>query len=258
MASAQLATAFDREHSPRLGSRAATWKLLRAYHEEGDLRARERLIELYVPLVRSLARRYERQGVHLEDLVQVGIIGLIKAIDRFELGRNVALASFATPTILGELSHHLRDSAWPVTVPRSVRERTLGLRRPVAELEARLGYSPTVAEIAREAGVDESDVEQALEGERARCPISLAELEEGGRWEGLAGCESDFEASEDRVTLASSLAALDAREGRIVRLCFFDDLSQSQIGEAVGLSQIQVSRVLRHALDKLRTELLPG
>lgn len=241
----------------RPASRAATRSLLRAYHEDGDLLARERLIELYVPLVRSLARRYERDGVHLEDLVQVGVIGLIKAIDRFELERNVALASFATPTILGELSHHLRDSAWPVTVPRRVRERTLVLRRPVAELEARLGHEPTIGEIAREAGVAEIDVEQALEGERARFPVSLSELEEGGQWARLAGSESSFDASDDRVALASSLAVLDAREGRIVRLCFFGDLSQSQIGQAVGLSQIQVSRVLRSALEKLRNELLP-
>lgn len=207
----------SRASSSRLASRAATRRLLRAYHEDGDLRARERLIELYVPLVRSLARRYERDGVHLEDLVQVGVIGLIKAIDRFELERNVALASFATPTILGELSHHLRDSAWPVKVPRRVR---------------------------------------ALEGERARFPVSLAELEEGGQWARLAGSESSVDASDDRVALASSLAVLDAREGRIVRLCFFGDLSQSQIGQAVGLSQIQVSRVLRSALEKLRNELL--
>jgi RNA polymerase sigma-B factor len=247
----------SRGSSSRLASRAATTRrLLRAYHEDGDLRARERLIELYLPLVRSLARRHERDGVHLEDLVQVGVIGLIKAIDRFELERNVALASFATPTILGELSHHLRDSAWPVTVPRHVRERTLVLRRPVAELEARLGHAPTVGEIAREAGVAETDVEQALEGERARFPISLSELEEGGQWARLAGGESSFDASDDRVALASSLAVLDAREGRIVRLCFFGDLSQSQVGQAVGLSQIQVSRVLRGALEKLRNELL--
>jgi RNA polymerase sigma-B factor len=247
----------SRGSSSRLASRAATTRrLLRAYHEDGDLRARERLIELYLPLVRSLARRHERDGVHLEDLVQVGVIGLIKAIDRFELERNVALASFATPTILGELSHHLRDSAWPVTVPRHVRERTLVLRRPVAELEARLGHAPTVGEIAREAGVAETDVEQALEGERARFPISLSELEEGGQWARLAGSESSFDASDDRVALASSLAVLDAREGRIVRLCFFGDLSQSQVGQAVGLSQIQVSRVLRGALEKLRNELL--
>jgi RNA polymerase sigma-B factor len=194
---------------------AAVRRLLRAYHRQGDLRARESLIRQYLPLVRRLACRHAGRGEQFEDLVQVGTVGLIKAIDRFELERGVDLASFAIPTIDGEIKRHLRDCASPIRIPRRLQELDPSLKVRVTEL---------------------------VDGQNG-------ELEQGG------AVEQGYELGEDRATLAQGFRVLDERERRLLRLGFFEGLSQSQIAREVGISQIHVSRLTRRALAKLRAEI---
>src|SRR6266480_4041266 len=148
--------------------------LLRRYHQEGDLAAREQLIEQYMSLVRSLARRYSYRGEQFEDLVQIGAIGLIKAIDRFDLDRGVELTTYATPNIIGEIKRHFRDKGWSVRVPRGLQELNVRLSRLVEELTVQLERSPTIAELAKAAGVEEEEVLEALETGQAYTTVSLS------------------------------------------------------------------------------------
>src|SRR6266536_3243189 len=148
--------------------------LLRRYHEEGDLAAREQLIEQYMSLVRSLARRYSYRGEQFEDLVQIGAIGLIKAIDRFDLDRGVELTTYATPNIIGEIKRHFRDKGWSVRVPRGLQELNVQLSRLVEELTVQLGRSPTIAELSEASGAEEEEVLEALESGRAYTSLSLS------------------------------------------------------------------------------------
>ena len=148
--------------------------LLRRYHEHGDLQAREQLIEQYMSLVRSLARRYSYRGEQLDDLVQIGAIGLIKAIDRFDLDRGVELTTYATPNIIGEIKRHFRDRGWSVRVPRGLQELNVQLSRLIEQLTVQLGRSPTIAELAKAAGVEEEEVLEALESGRAYSSLSLS------------------------------------------------------------------------------------
>jgi RNA polymerase sigma-B factor len=189
--------------------------LLSAYHRNGDLGARANLIQQYLPLVRRLARKYVGHGEQLEDLVQVGAIGLIKAVDRFQLDRDVDLASYAIPTIDGEIKRHLRDRAWPIRIPRRLQELDPTLRARVVEL------------------VD------GRAGEFDRAPTE----------------ERGYELGEDRIALANGFHVLDERECLLLRLAYFEGLSQAQIAPLVGISQIHVSRLTRRALAKLRAEI---
>src|SRR5512141_2840518 len=146
--------------------------LLRRYHEHGGLHAREQLIERYMSLVRSLARRYSYRGEPLDDLVQIGAIGLIKAIDRFDIDRGVELTTYATPNIIGEIKRHFRDKGWSVRVPRGLQELNVKLSRLVEELSVQLGHSPTIAELAKASGAQEEEVVEALESGRAYTSLS--------------------------------------------------------------------------------------
>src|SRR6186997_2055317 len=157
--------------------------LLRRYHEQGDLAARQQLIEQYMSLVRSLARRYSYRGEQLDDLVQIGSIGLIKAIDRFDLERGVELTTYATPNIIGEIKRHFRDKGWAVRVPRGLQELNVQLSKLVEDLTVQNGRSPTVAELAKAAGVEEEAVLEALESGRAYSSLSLSQGS-GGQDEG--------------------------------------------------------------------------
>src|SRR5579864_5609570 len=148
--------------------------LLRRYHEQGDLQARERLIEQYMSLVRSLARRYSYRGEQLEDLVQIGAIGLIKAIDRFDVERGVELTTYATPNIIGEIKRHFRDKGWAVRVPRGLQELNVKLSKLVEDLTVRLERSPTIPELAKAAGATEEEVLEALETGQAYSSVSLS------------------------------------------------------------------------------------
>jgi RNA polymerase sigma-B factor len=235
--------------------------LLRRYHEEGDLEARERLIEQYLPLVRSLARRYSYRGEQLEDLVQVGCIGLIKAIDRFDVERGVELTTYATPNIIGEIKRHFRDKGWSVRVPRGLQELNVRLSHVVEELTVQLERSPTIPELAKAAGVDEEDVLEALESGQAYATLSLSAPAAGDDnsdldpLESLGELEHEYEVSEDRAVLAPGIRALDDRERRILHLRFFEGPTQSQIAQQVGISQMHVSRLIRRSLEKIRAEI---
>ncbi len=232
--------------------------LLRRYHEDGDLQAREKLIEQYMSLVRSLARRYSYRGEQLEDLVQIGAIGLIKAIDRFDLERGVELTTYATPNIIGEIKRHFRDKGWSVRVPRGLQELNVQLSRLVEQLTVQLARSPTIPELAKAAGVEEEEVLEALESGRAYTSLSLSVGGGGGDEDDLDPLESlgteehQYEVSEDRAVLAPGFKALDERERKILQLRFFEGLTQSQIAQQVGISQMHVSRLIRRSLEKIR------
>jgi RNA polymerase sigma-B factor len=236
--------------------------LLRRYHEQGDLAARKQLIEQYMSLVRSLARRYSYRGEQLEDLVQIGAIGLIKAIDRFDVNRGVELTTYATPNIIGEIKRHFRDRGWSVRVPRGLQELNIQLSRLIEELTVQHARSPTIAELAKSAGVSEEEVLEALESGRAYSSLSLsagsAGHDEDGELdplESLGTEEHQYEVSEDRAVLAPGFRVLDERERKILHLRFFEGLTQSQIAQQVGISQMHVSRLIRRSLEKIREEI---
>jgi RNA polymerase sigma-B factor len=235
--------------------------LLRRYHEDGDLAAREELIERYMSLVRSLARRYAYRGEQLDDLVQIGAIGLIKAIDRFDLERGVELTTYATPNIIGEIKRHFRDKGWSVRVPRGLQELNVQVSKLIEQLTVQLGRSPTIPELAKAAGVEEEQVLEALESGRAYSSVSLSTgggSDEDGELdplESLGTIEHEYEVSEDRAVLAPGFKVLDARERKILHLRFFSGLTQSQIAAEIGISQMHVSRLIRRSLEKIREEI---
>jgi RNA polymerase sigma-B factor len=235
--------------------------LLRRYHEEGDVSAREQLIEQYMSLVRSLARRYSYRGEQLDDLVQIGAIGLIKAIDRFDLSRGFELTTYATPNIIGEIKRHFRDRGWSVRVPRGLQELNVQLSRLIEQLTVQLGRSPTISELAEAASVQEEEVLEALESGRAYSSLSLSgggggdDDGELDPLESLGTEEHEYEISEDRAVLAPGFRALDNRERKILHLRFFKGLTQSQIAQEVGISQMHVSRLIRRSLEKIREEI---
>ncbi|HZQ04798.1 MAG TPA: SigB/SigF/SigG family RNA polymerase sigma factor, partial [Gaiellaceae bacterium] len=235
--------------------------LLRRYHEQGDLQAREQLIEQYMSLVRSLARRYAYRGEQFDDLVQIGAIGLIKAIDRFDVNRGVELTTYATPNIIGEIKRHFRDRSWAVRVPRGLQELNVQLSKLVEQLTVQLARSPTIPELAQAAGVEEEAVLEALESGRAYTSLSLSVGGGGGDdddldpLESLGSEEHQYEVSEDRAVLEPGFRVLDERERRILHLRFFDGLTQSQIAQQIGISQMHVSRLIRRSLEKIRDEI---
>ena len=230
--------------------------LLIAYHREGDREARERALVELMPLVRALASRYAGRGEPLEDLVQVGALGLVKAVDRFDVDRGVEFSSYAVPTIVGEIRRHFRDKAWAMHVPRRIKELSVRLARVLDELTNELGRSPTVPELAEAAGAEEEDVIDALDSAHAYSTRSLhAPFEEGGDdslAEKLGEEEVGYRDVEDGSVVATGLDALDERERRIVELRFFQEMTQSQIAAEIGISQMHVSRLLRRALVKMR------
>jgi len=236
--------------------------LLRRYHEQGDLAAREQLIEQYMSLVRSLARRYSYRGEQLEDLVQIGAIGLIKAIDRFDVNRGVELTTYATPNIIGEIKRHFRDRGWAVRVPRGLQELNIQLSRLVEQLTVQRGRSPTIPELAKAASVTDEEVLEALESGRAYSSLSLSAGSGGNDDDGeldplesLGAEEHQYEVSEDRAVLEPGFRVLDERERKILHLRFFEGLTQSQIAQQVGISQMHVSRLIRRSLEKIRDEI---
>jgi RNA polymerase sigma factor, sigma-70 family len=234
--------------------------LLRKYHEEGDLQAREKLIEQYMALVRSLARRYSYRGEQLDDLVQIGAIGLIKAIDRFDLDRGVELTTYATPNIIGEIKRHFpRQGLVSARAARAAgAERAALAARRIADRRARpLADDPR----AREGGGGRGG--GRARGARVRPGVLVAlALDRWGRRDGdedldpmesIGSEEHEFEVSEDRAVLAPGFRVLDERERKILQLRFFDGLTQSQIAQQVGISQMHVSRLIRRSLEKIRT-----
>jgi RNA polymerase sigma-B factor len=217
--------------------------------EPGEIGERERLIERHLPLVRRLARRFAHRGEDLEDLVQVGSIGLINAVDRFDAARGCSLGAYAAPSIVGEIKRHLRDAACVVRLPRRIQEEREEVRRAERELTGLLGRTPTTAELAARVGLTFDQVGRTLASDSARMPGPLVdgEVSAGGL---------DFrEASEARVAVGVALQALSERERRVLERRFFDDLSQEDIASEIGISQVHVSRTIRSALERLRVEL---
>jgi RNA polymerase sigma-B factor len=231
-------------------------RLLHAYKADGDSAARDQLIADLMPLVRSLALRYSGRGEMLDDLIQVGSVGLINAIDRFDPEREVELTTYAVPTIIGEIQRHFRDKAWAVHVPRSVKELNVRLARILDSLTAQLGRSPTIEELATAADVEEEQVIEALEAANAYSARSLSAPHDDDSQSGLSELigeeERGYEGVEDGALVDAGLDVLGERERRIVELRFFQGLSQSQIAAEVGISQMHVSRLLRRALQAMR------
>ena len=229
----------------------------------GDVRAREELIERYLPLARRLARRYQRTEEPIDDLVQVASLGLLKAVDRYDARRETAFSSFAVPTILGELRRHFRDRTWSVRVPRELQELALRVDKAAAALAAESSRAPTVAEIAAVVNVSEEQVLDAMQAASAYRAGSL-DAPRGGAGEEASGetvadsigvDEGGFARAEERATLEPMLAHITERERLVLRLRFGEDLTQAEIGERIGISQMQVSRLIRQAIARLREGL---
>jgi RNA polymerase sigma-B factor len=243
-----------RESAP---ARGAERELLLRYHRWGDLAAREELAELFLPLARDLARRYAYTEEPFDDLLQVACLGLVKAIDRFDPDRGAKFTSYAAPTMLGELKRHFRDRGWALHVPRELQERTLAVGRETEALSKRLGRSPKPREVAQALGCS---VEQVLDAYEAGASYQATSLQaSAGRDDDdaavlldLIGAEdSAFARFEDRDAIASIWEALPERERKVVELRFMSDLTQREIGERMGYSQMHVSRLLRRALRRL-------
>jgi RNA polymerase sigma-B factor len=224
----------------------------------GDAAARDALVERFLPLARQLARRYQRANEPLDDLVQVASIGLVKAVDRFDPERGVAFSSYAVPTILGELKRYFRDSGWALHVPRGTQERAMQVDRSIKELARREGRSPSVAEVAEHVGASVEEVLSAMEASLAYEAVSL-ESERAGSEPGSdtyadsIGSEDErYELVEYGASIAPALQALTPRDRLILHLRFAEDLTQSQIAERIGVSQMQVSRLIRRSLARLR------
>jgi RNA polymerase sigma-B factor len=228
------------------------------WQQQGDQAAREVLIERFMPLVRSLARRYGRSSEPLEDLLQVASLGLLKAIDRFDPERGHPFASFAVPTILGEMRRYFRDSGWAVHLPRGAQEQALKVRDAQDRLASERGRAPTVGQLAEYLELGTEEVIDALQAIQAYETLSLdapppGTEDEAATYADAMGREDErYELVELDATLTTALEHLPARERTVLRMRFFEDLTQTEIAARVGVSQMQVSRVLRRSLDRLR------
>lgn len=232
--------------------------LFARYHATRDSVVREQLIERFLPLARSIALRFSTRRDTLEDLLQVATIGLINAVDRFDPGRGVAFSTYAVPTISGEIKRYFRDRTWSVRPPRALQELALRVDTAVVELTEDM-RAPTVAEIARELDEPEEHVLEALHAHHARYAVSM-QAQPGGdndagavRLEDRLGLDDEaYDIAEERVVLERLLRLVTDRDRRVLRMHFELDMTQREIGEVLGVSQMQVSRIIRHALRRMR------
>jgi RNA polymerase sigma-B factor len=228
------------------------------YRRDGDMAAREELVKRFLPLARRLARRYDRASEPLEDLVQVASVGLVKAIDRFEIGQGIGFSSYAVPTILGELKRHFRDSGWALHVPRGMQERVLKVNEAVEHLSGELGRSATPQQVADELRLPVEEVLEAMEAGAAYDTVSLdaplrsSEDERTTIADSVGETDGRFELVEHSATLGRVLRAMPERERTILYLRFAEGLTQGEIAERIGISQMHVSRLIRRALERLR------
>ena len=234
--------------------------LIDAYRA-GDESARDALVDRYMPLVRSLAARYAGRGEPFDDLLQVGSIGLLLAIERFDTTRQVQFTTYAVPTIVGEIQRHFRDRSWALHVPRRMKELSAKLSRVIETETSNRGRAPTIAELAKATGAEEDDVIEALQTWDAYSTLSLSHpvgQDEGGEemmQDVLGTMDEGFDEVEDSALVEAGFEALDERERLIVELRFFEGLTQSEIAAQVGISQMHVSRLLRRALQSMRGRL---
>ncbi len=233
-------------------------ELFAAAHD-GDSVARDALVGRFLPMARRLAWRYRRAGEPMDDLVQVASVALVKALERFDPSRGVPFSGYAIPTIVGELKRHLRDTRWAAYVPQRMRERALEVDRAAESLRLVLGRSPTVEEIAHEAGIDVAEVADALEAATAYDAVSLdspaygSQAEAGATHLDALGADDErYERVEYVLTIEPALRALPARQQAVLGLRFREDMTQAEIASRLGMSQMHVSRLLRQALARLR------
>jgi RNA polymerase sigma-B factor len=235
--------------------------LLSRYARDRDPAVREELVERFMPLARRLAARYRGDKEPLEDLVQVASLGLVKALDRFDPERGVAFSSYAVPTILGELKRHFRDRGWSVRVPRDLQERIAKVERAASQLPARLGRAPSVNELAERLELDPEDVLEAMEAAQAHHAMSLDAQQEMEEGDGIAMSDrlgeedAGYETVEYGAAIEGALSSLSSRDRMVLHLRFVEDMTQTQIAERVGVSQMHVSRILRSALEQLRSNV---
>ncbi len=235
-------------------------ELWRRFSRSRDPAIREELVSRNLPFAKRLARRYRGASESFDDLLQVASLALVNAVDRFDPDRGIPFSAFASPTILGELKRHFRDRAWTVRVPRGLHDRMAQVDKAVAELTEKLQRSPSIGEIAERLELEPTDVLEVLEANHNRRPLSLDrpvgdETEETSPADWVGEEDKNFELVEGRVALDAALPHLDERERLVLRLRFVDDLTQSQIAEQIGHSQMHVSRILRRALARIREQV---
>ncbi len=237
-------------------------RLLERYAKEHSATVREELVDRFMPLARRLAARYAGGAEPFDDLMQVASVGLVKAIDRFDPERGTAFSTFAVPTILGELKRHFRDRGWSVHVPRDVQERILKVERAMADLPAKLGHAPTVQEIGERIEATDEEVLEAMHAAQGHHAVSLdatstmGDGDEPGPLRDRIGEEDlSFDTVEYGEAIAPVLAEISERDRKVLHLRFVEDMTQSEIAERVGVSQMHVSRILRATLEKLRNRL---
>ena len=240
-----------------------TRELFRRYKEEGDEEAREQLIMSHINLVRFIAAKFKNRGEPLDDLIQVGTVGLIKAIDRFDPERGLEFTTYATPTIMGEIKRHFRDKGWTIRVPRRLQELSAKVNLATDELTVKLQRSPSVDEIAAHLGTTADEVLEAMESSSA---YSSVPLEGAGNPDDddapavidrYASVDGDLEASDDRMVLEEAIKGFSEQEQQVIRLRFNEGLTQVEIARRLGISQVQVSRMLRRALKRIQDDLDP-
>ena len=239
----------------RLASPAGEMRqLFVEYADTGDRAIRDQLIEANLGLARVLARRFANRGENLDDLVQVASVALVYAIDRFDPTRGVEFSTFATRTVIGELKRHFRDKGWSIRAPRRIQELYLELSQIIEVLSQRLGRPPTVAEMARATGETEEAVLEALEAGRSyrTSSIDAPDRQQGTLADRLGDSDPRFEGTDDRIVLERSLTRLSERDRRILYLRFVRGLTQSEIAELIGVSQMHVSRLISSSLATLR------
>lgn len=237
--------------------RADDAELIRRYRQDDDEAAREGLVERYIPLARRLARRYQHSGEELDDLYQVASLALLKAIDRFDPDRGSDFSSYAVPTILGEVKRHFRDHTWAVHVPRDLQERTLKVSGAIEELGKSLGRAPSVSELSEKLDMDAEAIVEALSATDAYAALSLEaeptrDPDAVTLGESLGEEDPGFEVAEYGAAIQGTLREMPERERLVLHLRFVQDMTQTQIAERIGVSQMQVSRLIRRAVSSLR------
>jgi RNA polymerase sigma-B factor len=249
----------DGFHAPDRERLREDQELFARYADKHDPVDRDLLVERFMPLARSLASRYLRRDEPFDDVFQVACLGLLKAIDGFDVSRSRAFSSYAVPTIVGEIKRHYRDRTWVVHVPRDLQDLTLAVDRTLQQLERELLRKPTVTEIADKLHVSDEDVLEALQASRAHrvgsldAPVRDEEEPASTVGERIGTAEPGFALAESRAMLGRLMTVLSARDRLVLRLRYEHDLTQEQIGQRVGISQMQVSRVLRQCIVKLRS-----
>jgi RNA polymerase sigma-B factor len=240
-----------------VGRAAREHELLRRYHVDGDRSARDQLAEEMLPLARALAGRYAGRGEPLDDLVQVACIGIVKAIDGFDIEREVRFSSYATPTALGEIKRYFRDRTWAMRVPRGMQEMQLQVARARDKLTGQLGRSPTVQELSEAVGQSFEEVLATIQSVEARRTRSLEEPigDDMTLADSVGARDPDIERAEIRVLLDDAYEVLSDRDREVLRLRFEEDLTQTEISERIGVSQMQISRLIRQSLARMRMDI---